>query len=142
VQRPLKRLAASIPKPRQKLIRFLAIFAPNAKHRPELQALMPPLPKQKQQAPKKVRSKKTTSQPNDDSAPKPYKRKWADLMRRVFDHDVLVCPQCHGSTKVIQVVVDTHVVAKICRHRDLPTTLPPVAPARGPPQQDFEVQAP
>jgi len=63
-------------------------------------------------------------------------------MRRVFDHDVLVCPRCHGPTKAIQVVDDPHVVAKICRHLGLPTTLPPVAPARGPPQQQFELEAP
>jgi hypothetical protein len=138
----LRRLAASIPKPRQKLIRFHGIFAPNAKHRADLKALMPPLPEQKQQASNTLRSKKNNSQLNDDSAPKPYKRKWADLMRRVFNHDVLVCQHCQGPTKVIQVVDDPLVIAKICRHLGLPGTLPPVAPARGPPQQDFELQAP
>ena len=131
----LKRLAAALPKPRQHMIRFHGIFAPNAKHRADLKSLMPP-PEQKPVLPLQDEA---PDPPQDTTAP-PYRRRWAELLQRIFDHDVLKCPRCKGRMKIVQFVDDPLVIAKICTHLGLPTSLPPVAPARAPPQDqlDFE----
>ena len=39
--------------------------------------------------------------------------------------------------KPVQVVNAPRVIQKICQHLGLPTALPPVAPARAPPQDEF-----
>ena len=44
--------------------------------------------------------------------------------------------------KPIQVVKDPDVIHKICQHLGLPTSLPPVAPARAPPQDEFPFDDP
>ena len=130
------RLAAAMPKPRQHMIRFHGIFAPNAKHRADLKSLVPP-PEQKLALPLQ---NEAPDPPQDTTAP-PYRRRWAELLQRIFDHDVLKCPRCKGRMKIVQFVDDPLVITKICTHLGLPTSLPLVAPARAPPlgdQLDFE----
>jgi hypothetical protein len=134
----LRRLAAAIPKPRQNLIRFHGVFAPNAKCRPLLKPLIPQPPDQGKKVHTTARSSKATS--NDDPPSKTYRRPWAELLKRVFQHDALVCSKCQGPAKIIQFVDDPIVISTICSHLALPTELPPVAPARGPPQEDLEFE--
>ena len=42
----------------------------------------------------------------------------------------------------VQVVHDPRVIQKICQHLGLPNALPPIAPARAPPQEDLPFDAP
>ena len=58
---------------------------------------------------------------------------WADLMRRSLGLDVLACPRCGGRLRLIAVIDDPAVVARILRHVGLPTEVPGTRPARGPP---------
>ena len=66
---------------------------------------------------------------------------WAELLLRVFREDVLLCP-CGGRRVVLAFVTEKKVVKEILEHLGLPTTGPPVAPARiaaaceDPPWQD------
>ena len=60
---------------------------------------------------------------------------WSELLRRVFSIDVLVCPKCAGPLTVIAYLTNPPVLRKILSHLDLPTTPPPLAPARYPEQQ-------
>jgi hypothetical protein len=62
---------------------------------------------------------------------------WHQLLRRVFAVDVLVCPQCLGPMTVIAYISDPTVAVKILTHLGLPTTSPPLAPARLPAQAFF-----
>jgi hypothetical protein len=55
---------------------------------------------------------------------------WAELLRRVFAIDALVCPKCTGPMTVIAYLTDPAVLAKILTHLRLPATPPPLAPAR------------
>jgi hypothetical protein len=48
---------------------------------------------------------------------------------RVFREDVLLCP-CGGRRVVLAYVTDQKAVKEILEHLGLPTTGPPVAPAR------------
>jgi len=60
------------------------------------------------------------------------------LLERVFGHD-LSCPRCHGPMQFIQLVEDPLVIEKILNHLGLPTDLPPVAPARAPPDNELDL---
>jgi hypothetical protein len=54
---------------------------------------------------------------------------WAELLQRVFLEDVLACP-CGGRRRVIAFITERTVVKAILEHLGLPTTGPPIAPAR------------
>jgi hypothetical protein len=51
-------------------------------------------------------------------------------MKRVFEIDVLVCPQCEGARKLIAFLTDGLVVRKILDHLGLDSEPPIQAPAR------------
>jgi len=59
---------------------------------------------------------------------------WAELMRRVFLLEVLVCPSCHGRRRVLAGIFAADAIRKILTHLGLPCDAPEVAPARPPPQ--------
>ena len=61
--------------------------------------------------------------------------RWADLMRQVFELDVLACPRCSGGLRLVAVLA-SDTTARILRHLHLPTDVPPPAPARPPPGVD------
>ena len=50
---------------------------------------------------------------------------WADLLKRVWQADVLSCPKCGGRMRLIAVVQDPGVVEKILRHLRLWSRGPP-----------------
>lgn len=56
------------------------------------------------------------------------------MLRRVFDLDVLDCPNCHGRMKVIAAIMKADVVAAILESLGLDTEPPPIRPARAPPE--------
>jgi hypothetical protein len=71
-----------------------------------------------------------------DPPPAPGRKRtldWAELLRRVFALDVLRCDRCGGPRQVIAFLTDPEVVPCILRHLGLPSTPPPLAPARAPP---------
>jgi hypothetical protein len=55
---------------------------------------------------------------------------WAELLRRVFQIDVLACGICGGRLRFIATIEDPPVVQKILAHLGLPTALPEPYPAR------------
>jgi len=61
-----------------------------------------------------------------------------DLLERVLGLDVS-CPRCRGPMQVIQVVEDPEVIERILTHLGLHTDLPPVAPARAPPDNELDL---
>ena len=67
-----------------------------------------------------------------------YRRPWAELLARIFGHQVLICPHCQGRMNRIQLVEDPVVIRRVLTHLGLPTSLPPVAPARDPPQAELD----
>jgi len=64
-------------------------------------------------------------------APSGRYRAWAELLRRIFEIDVLACA-CGGRLRFIATIEDPPVVERILRHLGLPTVLPQLAPARSP----------
>ena len=51
-------------------------------------------------------------------------------MRRVLDIDVLTCPKCAASMVIIAFITDPSVLTRILDYLKLPSTPPPLAPAR------------
>ena len=58
---------------------------------------------------------------------------WAELMRRTFEVDVLVCPGCGGRRKVLAAIHDPDSIAKVLGALGIRSEVPELAPARGPP---------
>ena len=74
----------------------------------------------------------------EDTAPPPPRARrrrysWAELMKRVFKIDVLVCTHCGGLRRVLDLLTDAAVIERILAHLGLPTEAPVVAQARAPP---------
>ena len=67
------------------------------------------------------------------SAAGPGARRWADLMRRAFDVDVLACPRCGGRLRLLALLEAGAVTARILAHLGLPVAVPVARPARAPP---------
>ena len=44
---------------------------------------------------------------------------WAEMIRKVFEVDPLICPQCGGEMKVISFIEDHKVIDKIIAHLKL-----------------------
>ena len=109
------------------MIRYHGIFAANAKHRADLQSLMP----NRNAAPPPAIGGA------NKSTPPQYRHRWIDLLERVFGYSPS-CPRCHGPMQTIQVVEAPEVIEKILPHLGLPTDLPPVAPARAPPDNELD----
>ena len=57
---------------------------------------------------------------------------WAQLLRRVLHIDALTCPECATSMTVIAFLTDPPVLRRILDHLGLPSSPPPLAPARSP----------
>jgi hypothetical protein len=95
----LEKLAALTPRPRINLILYHGVLAPHARWRARAVAYgMSPAPL-------------TPDLWDDasDDAPQPTKPRhwaWANLMRRAFDVDVLVCPRCGGRLRLLCAIED------------------------------------
>jgi len=62
--------------------------------------------------------------------------RWADLMRRAFEADVLACPRCGGRMALIATIDDPAVVRKILTHLGLPSDAPEARLTRPPPESN------
>ena len=130
----VSRLAASVHPPRFHTVRYGGVLAPHAKWRP---LVVPPPPPEAVAA--ETDAPACHSLPPDKDAPAraaTHRCKyipWRQLMRRGLSLDVETCPRCGGKMKLIALVQDAENIARYLRHLGLPTEVPPMAPARGPP---------
>ena len=44
------------------------------------------------------------------------RRRWAQLIRRVYEIDPLVCPRCQGVMRVVAFITDGRVIRRILDH--------------------------
>jgi hypothetical protein len=121
----LKKLAPLIPPPRQHLLRFHGVFAPNSKLRPQV-VPRPPAPVVEDGVP--------TGKPRLRPSPSPYRLDWAAALRRVYGTDVLKCARCGGRLVVLAFIEKLTAVRAILDHLGLPSAPLPLGKARGPPQ--------
>jgi hypothetical protein len=99
----MQRQAALVPRPRLHLIRFHGVRAPNAK----LRALVVP------QEPEPPAQATQPAECEANSAHhRPVRRRWAKLLKRVFEIDLEPCPECGGELKIIGATLEQSVVDK------------------------------
>ena len=63
---------------------------------------------------------------------------WAELMRRVWELDVLECPRCHGRMTIVAAIHSSESIVRIRDSLGLPSRAPPVAPACRTAQSKFD----
>ncbi|MDX2438075.1 MAG: transposase [Acidobacteriota bacterium] len=105
----LARVIMHIPAPRRHLIRFYGWYSnvSRGKRRLRGEAAGSACPSGEGQAPS-GRAKK--DQGPDTRA---LRRSWAQLIKRIYEIDPLVCPSCGGEMKVVAFIIDHAVVDKI-----------------------------
>ena len=64
--------------------------------------------------------------------PKRHRYSWAHQLKRSLHADALVCPKCETLLRVLAFISVPAVVVRILDHLHLPSTPPPLAPARWP----------
>ncbi len=124
----LEKLAALVPPPRLNLVRYHGVLAPNAADR----AQIVPGAKEEVEA-----SAGRTSEGEPTPAQRRHRR--AVLLARVFQFDVTECPACGGRMKIVAAVTDARSIRIYLEGVGLPSRAPPIAPARPPPQQEFDL---
>lgn len=118
----LTRLAAAIPPPRLHTVRYAGVLAPASK----LRARIVPKPT-------------VAPAPVADKSPEPKKvagsryRPWAELLKRCFSIDVLICTGCGGRMRLVALVTESASVRRFLRGLGETNDAPVRAPARGPP---------
>ena len=120
----LSKLAALVPPPRVHLLRYSGVFAPNAKLRPHV------VPRPQSEGARTHRGNEQEKHSADATAPLHTRRwRWAELIRRVFETDILRCPKCgRQGLPELTVIVDAGAIRRILGAVGLPADLPKPAP--------------
>jgi len=151
----LEKLAAMVPRPRANLLLYHGAFAPRGCCResthpwplllegiesrtPESDAAVPTGEPGKGAAAGNVPSANPDGAvPAEARAPpvsaayvRPRHYPWAYLLRRVFEIDILACPDCGGRLRLVATIEQPGVIEKILAHLGLPLEVPMPAPAR------------
>jgi hypothetical protein len=139
----LEKLAALVPAPKVHLVRYSGLLAPAAKWRariaPESGIKSPALrdtvgatqASSSVADPARVSVETSPGRASLQSAPHRHGRNytWAELMKRVFEIDVLECPRCLGRMRILAAIHPPDATRKILECLGLPSRAPPVAPA-------------
>jgi hypothetical protein len=65
----------------------------------------------------------------------------ARLLARICEVFPLTCPDCGADMRILAFITAAEPTGAILTHLSLPTTAPPLSPARGPPQHDLAFDA-
>jgi len=118
--------------PRANLVRYHGILAPAARYRSRVVPFVSvagPVVQQGETEPEAQVSGNNLA-PIDESAAKPRPRNysWAELMRRVFEVDVLECPECGGALRILAAIHPPEATRAILDCVGLASRPPPVRP--------------
>ncbi len=83
-----------------------------------------PVPRKKKSAGKPGRSQRSTE------GARTYRIPWAELLAKVFEIDVLACPECGGRMELIAFIAEPTIAKRILDHLGYDSTGPPLAPPR------------
>jgi len=126
----LGRLAVLVPRPRVNRILYYGVLGARAAWRREV--VPGPTSRQDPAAGDPV-ADASAAAPPDTVRRRARGQRWADLLRRTFEFDVLACPRCGGRLRLVALIEAAAVIGRILRHLGLPTDLPVARPARAPP---------
>jgi Putative transposase len=114
------RVLVQIPDPKRHLVRYYGFYSNVARGKRKKAAAAAP----------------SASSPASDADQTPtpglavLRRRWADLIRRVYEVDPLVCPRCGGEMRVIGFITEPGLIKRILDHlrkRDQVSRPPPRA---------------
>lgn len=109
------RLAALVPRPRLHLTRYHGVLAPNSPYRSQL--VPSPKSRDRRQASKQpCRSTTFAEKRAESDVGQLQPLTWAKRLKRVFDIDISVCPNCGGRLRVIGDVTEPDLIRKILNH--------------------------
>jgi hypothetical protein len=106
------RLLAHVPDPRRHLVHYYGAYSNvvrgKLKARSQAQQTEPLAPGPNEDAPP----------PRDSASPSlaALRRGWAQLIRRVYEIDPLVCPRCRGVMRVVSFITEGRVIRRILEH--------------------------
>ena len=115
----LEKLAALVPPPRFNLVRYNGVLAPAARRRAEVV----------QSDAERPHGCESCRRAGYRSA-RPRNYKWAELLKRVFEVDVLKCDRCGGRMRILAELHSPDAIRSILDCLGLPSRAPPIAPAR------------
>ena len=128
----IEKLVALVSAPRKNLVRYHGVLAANARLRAQVvaQARRPAEPE-----PAESGAGSAALAP-----PRPGRYlSWAELLKRVYEFDVLVCPACGGRMRVLATLTEETSIASFLRGIGVSSEVPRFAPARSPPHVlDFD----
>ncbi len=129
-------LVAIIPHPREHQLTYHGVFAPAA----SLRHLLVPRPSAADPDGGHCRGGATA--PEHPAAATELHTgsssyRWPELIARVFNEDVLRCPNCHGHRTLLTAITDPFAIRRILAHFGLPTEVTPLEPPRPPPEPDL-----
>jgi hypothetical protein len=108
----LARVIMHIPEPRRHLVRYYGAYSnvSRGKRRRHDEVTIGAAPRDIEHA--------TLVQAGRDHSPeaRALRRSWAQLIKRVYEVDPLVCPKCQGEMQIIAFIIDHDVVDAILRH--------------------------
>lgn len=114
----LCRLATSVPPPRFHTIHYAGVLAAASPWRSRIKPLSPP---------------DAASEEPEKRVRKSGYRPWAELLKRTFGLDVLVCRSCQGRMKLLAVVKNPASIARYLAAAGELIEVPSRSPGRGPP---------
>lgn len=126
----IARLAALVPRPRFNLTRYYGVFAPSS---PLRRAIVPATgrsvrkPRKTSQTGLSKKHIPRSSSHEDAEAPL-APLTWAQRLKRVFEIDITLCPNCGGRLRVIADVTNPDLIQKILAH--IQQRAPPRRPPR------------
>jgi hypothetical protein len=130
----IEKLGPLVPKPRVHLTRYSGVLAPAAKWRP---AVIPPVAAGPETQPAAIMASSLETPvpsateeitPVKSATRHPRNYAWAELMRRVWEFDVLAC-ECGGRLRILSAIHPPETTRKILDCLGLPSRPPPIAPA-------------
>jgi len=104
----LARVIMHIPEPRRHLVRYYGWYSNASRGKRKRQRLTDGAP----------RAAAGCARGEEDRSPdvRALRRRWAEMIKRVYEVDPLVCPRCHGEMRIVAFITDPRVVDKILRH--------------------------
>jgi hypothetical protein len=104
----IARLLLHVAEPRRHMVRYYGAYAAvvRARRRHDLEAANPTSP-----APEAAHAPE-----HDTPCRQELRRRWADLIRRVYEIDPLICPRCGARMRIIAFITDLDEIHKILAH--------------------------
>ena len=108
----LARVIMHVPEPRRHLVRYYGAYSnvSRGKRRRQDKATIGAGPRDSEHAPAPRAGR------DQSSDARALRRSWAQLIKRVYEVDPLVCPSCGGEMRIIAFIIDHDVVDVNLKH--------------------------